>query len=508
MNQMNMMNPKNNMNMMNPMNMNPMNNMNMMNPMNPMNNMNPMNPMNMNQMNMNQMNMMNPMNMNQMNNMNMDQMIMDQMNMLNMMNNMKPMFVYPNPMDNQSNNLNNTIKNKDTEELKINLHPNLKPRGEHHFKPLLQNFKERFIKLYRCSMDLSKKMEMTEHPVLTSYYYADLDHYPIVLSPDILWMLILEGFSYHVRLNHMRLREKFVKNNQNKNKIIVSQGANVDSHINDVTSQRWGDIFKGFIEQSKEKIDGTVLHLFTPYFSTTTTDIEYASQIAIISIVSPFVKFIKRFEPEYVCVGCGFPYINLQGTLQDYKQLKMKIEGLKGYLIDDWIYKLIPIIDKIIETKKGNIDKQFWDNIITNKKTVYKELVPLLPSSERHKVVEKEKIEIFGWIFDFFPFKIKNEGIKSLDNDEEIKIYKSYHIKFESLLRNDIKIYENSDFSDLPEEMINIDATYKNKSGQIVELGIKTGFLGYTLNQKKEFQPEIGWYFYVKDDPHNLIKTI
>ena len=205
--------------------------------------------------------------------------------------------------------------------------------------------------------------------------------------------------------------------------------------------------------------------------------------------------------------GCGFPYINLQGTLQDYKQLKMKIEGLKGYLIDDWIYKLIPIIDKIIETKKGNIDKQFWDNIITNKKTVYSEEI-LLPSSDRHEVVEKEKIEIFGWIFDFFPFKIKNEGIKRLDNGKEIKIYKSFHIKLESLLRNDIKIYENSDFSDLPEEMINIDATYKNKNGQVAELGIKTGFLGYTLNQKKEFQPEIGWYFYVKDDPHDLIKTI
>ena len=56
--------------------------------------------------------------------------------------------------------------------------------------------------------------------------------------------------------------------------------------------------------------------------------------------------------------------------------------------------------------------------------------------------------------------------------------------------------------------MINIDATYKNKNGQVAELGIKTGFLGYTLNQKKEFQPEIGWYFHVKDDPHNLIKTI
>ena len=182
----------------------------------------------------------------------------------------------------------------------------------------------------------------------------------------------------------------------------------------------------------------------------------------------------------------------------------MKIEGLKGYLIDDWIYKLIPIIDKIIETKKGNIDKQFWDNIITNKKTVYSEEI-LLPSSERHEVVEKEKIEIFGWIFDFFPFKIKTEFS---DNNEERRIYDSKFVKFEYLLRNDIKIYENSDFSDLPEETINIDTTYKNRSGQVAKLGIKTGFLGYTLNQKKEFQPEIGWYFYVKDDPHNLIKKI
>ena len=46
--------------------------------------------------------------------------MMNQINMMNMMNDMKPMFVYPNPMDNQSNNLNNTIKNKDTEEIKIN----------------------------------------------------------------------------------------------------------------------------------------------------------------------------------------------------------------------------------------------------------------------------------------------------------------------------------------------------------------------------------------------------
>ena len=50
-------------------------------------------------------------------------------------------------------------------------------------------------------MNLDKRIEITEHPVLTAYYLAFLDHYTVVLSPDILWMLILEGFNHHVKLN-------------------------------------------------------------------------------------------------------------------------------------------------------------------------------------------------------------------------------------------------------------------------------------------------------------------
>ena len=56
--------------------------------------------------------------------------------------------------------------------------------------------------------------------------------------------------------------------------------------------------------------------------------------------------------------------------------------------------------------------------------------------------------------------------------------------------------------------MININANYKNRYNQKAELGIKTGFLGYSINENSEFQPEIGWYFYIKSDPDNLIKKI
>ena len=194
----------------------------------------------------------------------------------------------------------------------------------------------------------------------------------------------------------------------------------------------------------------------------------------------------------------------MQGTLQDYKQLKLKVEGLKGYLIDDWINKLLFIINKIIETKQGKIDKKFWDNMITNKKREYFEKI-LLPSSERHYVIAKKKeIQIFGWIFDFFPNKIlrkESYGGKKIGN-------KIYRIDYCNLLLNDIKVYHNSDFEELPDEMLDIEAKYRNRDGKTAELGIKTGILGYSLNKNKEIQPEIGWYFYIKSDPHNLITKL
>lgn len=349
-----------------------------------------------------------------------------------------------------------------------------------------------------------KKIEITEHPVLEGYYTAFLEHYPAILSPDILWMLILEGFNRHVKANSGKLKHKFVK--QNSEKIVITQEANGDKHINNVSSKRWGGIFKDFVEQSKQYVEGTLLHLFTPYFSTTTEDIEYACQIGIVSIISPYMKFIKKFQSRGMCGACAFPYIKLLGTLSDYKQLKLKVEGLKGYLIDDWINKLIPIIDKIIETKKGKIDKQFWDNMITNQKRVYKEYLSKVVSDAHEAVaIERTEITIFGWIFDFFPYKeyhtlLKKQKYDSQDRDEYIGEFEE---RFE---RNDTKIYTDPNFKELPEEMINIDATYRNRRGQTAELGIKTGFLGYSVNNDHEFKPEIGWYFYIKDDPYNLIK--
>ena len=423
------------------------------------------------------------------------------MNPMNMMNQMSSNNNMLNNLFNQNNNIpifqNDLERKNDTEILKINLHTGIKPQKEFNFNTLITEFNDLRINLYRCSMNLSQRIKLVKHPVLETYYIAFLHHYPVVLSPDILWMLILEGFNHNVHANSKELRNKFVKGHTDK--IVITQEANGEGNINQISQQRWGDIFKDFVEQTRKYIDGNVIHLFTPYFSTTTEDIEYACKLSTISIILPYIKFIKKLKDEPIG-GCGFPYIKLQGTLQDYKQLKIKVESLKGYLIDDWLNKIIIDIDKIIETKKGMIDKKFWDNMITNQKREYiEDLRKSVSGVTFHRKVKREEIKIFGWIFDFFPFKIvPSSDIRNLKG-------RYYEVK-EKIARNNIKIYHNPDFNELPEEMINIDATYRNRLGQSAELGINTGFLGYSMDEDQAFKPEIGWYFYIKNDPNNLIK--
>lgn len=92
---------------------------------------------------------------------------------------------------------------------------------------------------------------------------------------------------------------------------------------------------------------------------------------------------------------------------------------------------------------------------------------------DAHQAKKNETIEIFGWIFDFFPFKhgVKIRNIE--DKDYSLLEHEFNHnnetklVEEKTLVRNDTKIYEDSDFSILPGEMIEIDATYKKKMAKL-----------------------------------------
>ena len=61
---------------------------------------------------------------------------------------------------------------------------------------------------------------------LQGYYQAYVKHIPICITPDILWMLIVQGFSHHIELNSERLRSKLVYNLKEKKHYLLMEMKN------------------------------------------------------------------------------------------------------------------------------------------------------------------------------------------------------------------------------------------------------------------------------------------
>src|SRR2546421_2373587 len=47
-------------------------------------------------------------------------------------------------------------------------------------------------------------------PLLAAAHYAFSRHHPLVLSPDMIWVAVVQGFAQHVRNHAERLRDRFV----------------------------------------------------------------------------------------------------------------------------------------------------------------------------------------------------------------------------------------------------------------------------------------------------------
>ena len=145
------------------------------------------------------------------------------------------------------------------EEQKIELNPELKQRGLFEFTSLdsyliseedYENAKALSMekKIYHCSskLDEAKYISNLEgHPILKGYYRSYVNHMPVSVNPDILWMLIVQGFSRHIDQNAEKLRNKFVDFDGKKALIVNGD----ELTIEEITREGWERTFKEFVEK-------------------------------------------------------------------------------------------------------------------------------------------------------------------------------------------------------------------------------------------------------------------
>jgi hypothetical protein len=313
--------------------------------------------------------------------------------------------------------------------------------------------------IYRMSMNENDEILSYDNKnFIKGYLEAYRNHCPIGFSPDVIWQIILVGFAKHVDANAEKLRYLFVDFKDKKTLYIPS----FTNTLEEISLEEWQDIFSKLNKQMNNYVKGEIIDLITPNFTTTTKTSLAAAHASIMASMKNYFDF------DVGCVGCGIPRVYLEGTLEDWEKLLIKVQSLEKYDLKWWTDNLQKIIKKIIETKKGNVDVIFWKYFIFSS---IRQIVEYGPSGLSQYLSDQRYIG--GWILYLFPYD-KNG-------------YKNYFNYFD----------EDKDFPiDLTDCPIVVTEVNKDKKN----LTLYSGFMGLKKSENDNYYiPEIGWYL-KKDD--------
>ena len=292
--------------------------------------------------------------------------------------------------------------------------------------------------------------------ILQGFYSAYENHLPIRLTPDIIWLLIVQGFSHHVNYNSKELREKFVNfEGKKKLEIIIPKYHSYKQ----MKSEDYAELFENLTEKIKENVGEELINTIDFNFSTSN---EITKVVGYASIMSSLKKF---FEFRGFCHMCNYPYIILEGKLEDWESILKKTKDLSKYDLERWTSMLEIPLKEIIETKKGNINKQFWKSILYPDKIDEKIEI----GEYEYKTIQVDGIN--GWLLTFFPY------------------YKDGYFRYTNSIKTE-------DLWRLPEKILKTPLLMKSDDEGETPMIIYSGFLGMKVDKEKNnlVTAEIGWY--------------
>ena len=104
-------------------------------------------------------------------------------------------------------------------------------------------------KVEACSEYKGKVVGCEYHPLVAAVGAAYAGHRPLVLSPDMFWLLIVHGFARHVNQHAEEMRSRFVSH-EGKESIQIRR----DDFIKGSPENPWSEVFTDFSEAIRAKI--------------------------------------------------------------------------------------------------------------------------------------------------------------------------------------------------------------------------------------------------------------
>lgn len=213
---------------------------------------------------------------------------------------------------------------------------------------------------------------------------AYANHQSVTLSPDMIWLLISQGFARYVNAHAEEVRSQLVSHEGKMDLVIQSE--------NDLLSGQadWPKLVGGFASQIDKYTKGDIAKTIIADFTTTSPAEKVTSQITLMESVKSYFEYIV------VYIACGIPNITLKGTPEDWQKVLDKTRRLEQYGIGEWTRSLEPILTEFIRTAEGKPNQKFWQGMVK------KQPIDVLKGGA---CSPDEPTELDGWILKFFPDK-------------------------------------------------------------------------------------------------------
>jgi hypothetical protein len=243
----------------------------------------------------------------------------------------------------------------------------LRYRDQMRSEPVKSSFASSFLS--KSDDDLARDVGSRCHPLIDAVHTAFAQHRPLILSPDDIWLVIAQGFSHHVTENAEALRQRLVRHQGRRE---------LSTNVLDLSVASFEQAIGSFSVQIRNETDPVLHETLICDFSTTTTAIRVASEVALMDTFSSYFTYVVG------CV-CGIPKITIQGSPEDWHRIRARVEVLGTYGLEWWVARLRPILDEFVLAASGRPTPDFWKAIYKPEKAYATTLTT-------------------GWITDLFPY--------------------------------------------------------------------------------------------------------
>lgn len=293
---------------------------------------------------------------------------------------------------------------------------------------------------------------------------AYAEHRPLVLSPDMMWVLVSQGFARYVNAHPDQMRNQLVAHDGKMDLVVQS---NKDLLSSDA---EWEKLISDFTAQINDNTKGDIAKTITADFSTTGVTERIASQITLMETMKSYFDYVV------VRIACGIPTITLTGTPQDWQKVVEKTKRLEKYDVGEWTKDLIPILTEFVKASEGKANQVFWQGMVKKQR---------VDKLDGGGCIPGHPTELDGWILKFFP----DENGQTLD-----QVPCTHKMPSERV------------YVDFKYQIINpADGTVLSET----PLQLVAGFIGADVDLKtRAMKPKMGWIVRQMEGNDSIVKRL